>query len=184
MTTMKIIEKPFLMIMILASMLLGCEDNNATEDVFPKEVDHFIESVNTNPVLIDGIKLGDSWRLTRNKYAYNDGEHRKENDIDYLTDLEYSNYKEYWTFDQDRVLITYEGELHGKKLDGYYEIFSQSTDPEKRVVSIHYVYEGEDKRYTINWTITSLTETELILTEEIPEEDYFYQYTFRREKFN
>lgn len=197
MVKMKIIQKQFLMIMFGAFMLFGCEDKNVTEDDSTNEVDLFMQSANSNPVFIDGFKLGDSWRVIGEKYAYNDGEYRKEGEVDYLTDPEYSYYKKYWAFDRERVLFgvifTEEGELYFGDKEPYkfeigepyvYEIVDQSTNLEKRMVSIHYIYDDGSKTYTRHWTITSLTETELILTEEIPEEDYFYQYTFRREKFN
>jgi hypothetical protein len=174
-----------LMLALIVSIVLltGCSDPAAGDVNELNEVDKFFQQVQADPITIQGVKLGDSWRLVRDQAAYNDGEHRKEWDINLLTHPEVGTYKEYWVFDEDNVMMVFEGEAAGKTWDGYYEIFHQEADIPNKLLSIDYVYDGGEKQYTRHWTITKLTETELILTEENEAEDYFYQYTFRREKY-
>ena len=172
----------FLLLMASSIMFTGC-DNEEAEIIMPNpnRVEAFVDIVNEDPVVIDEVKLGDSWRLVREEGAYNDGSIRKEFDSG-LNHPWFDEFKQHWIFSRNQVLINVEDVLHQTDKGDYYELFDYTLDEENKIIRIHYVYDGGDKKYTLNWKITSLTETELILTDRREEEDYFYQYTFIREK--
>lgn len=179
------IQKTLFMLALLFSGALfqACEKEDLAHKQHPEAVHQFLNTVKADPVMLEGGKLGDSWRLIREKASYKDGEYTKTYDLNLLTDPETANYKEYWTFDREKVLLTFAGTRYGKSWDGYYLIFDQELDLENKRLTIDYVLDGGAKTYTRYWTVTSLTDTELILTDESQQEEYFYQYTFRREKF-
>jgi hypothetical protein len=179
---MYIVKRIWYFIILIPVLFASCEDPeiNAQE---PDEVLQFFKQVQRNPLMVGGIALGDSWRLTREEASYHDGDYVKEFEYDLLNDPEHNKYKEYWIFDEEKLLRVFEGERFGKNWDGYHEFSHQQTDLSNKKLTVDYVYDGGAKTYTRYWTITKLTETELILTDESFDEEYFYQVTFRREKF-
>lgn len=173
--------KLFLIIAIAIASLTGCSEDEANKVEYPEEVKSFLKQVQEDPMVINSIALGDSWRLIREEGSYDDGGILKDFEYDLLKDSETKSYKEYWIFDTDQVMMVFSGERFGKQWDEYYEVFNQVSDLPNMILSIDYVYDDGDKQYTRHWAITSLTPTELVLTDESPDGDYFYQYTFRRE---
>lgn len=183
---MKTFKTPvYLVLIIFSALFTACEDQNAIEVPADNDVDLFFDAVNADPVYLDGIRFGDSWRLVRETASYFDDPWQKEFDYDLLTDPEHMNYREYWVFDKDKVLIKTSGERFEKNWDGYYEIFDYRLDEKNYDVSIDYVYDDGEKQkhYTRLWMIMMISDHELVLREEHPGSDDFYQYTFRREKY-
>ncbi|HYC83576.1 MAG TPA: hypothetical protein VEB86_00080 [Chryseosolibacter sp.] len=175
----------FLKWMLLVAVFVSfvqCDEPDANPSGIT-EIHDFLNSAKQDPIVIDGTVLGDSWRVTRYEYAYWDGEFRKEGDEDLLNPTECPNYQEFWIFDRDKVMLAFKGDCFDKDWDGYYEKFNQSFDAEKNILKIDYVYDGGEKQYTVEWTVTKISQTELELTEQgdVPED--FVRYTFRREKF-
>jgi len=167
---------------LIISLLAGCSDHDAKEDktLAPKAVHEFFNTVSADPVIIDDVKLGDSWRLIHMKETYRDGDIQKEDDLD-LLDPKVGSYKEYWIFDKNQVLLSFSGDGFDKNWDGYYEKFNQEIDAENKIIRIDYVFDDGEKTYSIDWTIHTLTNTELILVNVENEE--IYECTFRREMF-
>lgn len=180
---MKMYQRVKLFLIVSATLvyLTGCNEDDATKVNYPAEVESFLKQVKEDPMIVNDVTLGDSWRLVREEGSYDDDGIQKEFEYDLLHDSDVGSYKEYWIFDTNQVMMVFSGERFGKSWDEYFEVFNQVSDLPNMMLSIDYVYDDGDKQYTQHWTISSLTSKELVLTAESPDGDYFYQYTFRRE---
>jgi hypothetical protein len=96
------IGKYFAVMFVTMAALTGCGDDQTVESNLDTEVVQFMKDVASDPVLIDGVQLGDTWRLVREVGSYNDGDTRKEYDDDLISDPAIGNYKEFWTFDHEK----------------------------------------------------------------------------------
>lgn len=165
----------------ITSVFLACDDPSI-ENSNSTQIQEFLNTVSKNAAVINGIKLGDSWRVVREQASYWDGSTRKEFDENWLESDECPDFKQYWIFDRDKVMQAYKGNCYDKDWTNYSEIFTQQMDLENELLTINYIYDDGEKAYTRYWKISVLTETELVLTDEDVNNESFYQYTFRREQ--
>jgi len=173
------------MVLVLPLAFYSCNEEADCECEEQLNASNFLATLNQDPTIVDDEKLGDSWRVARIDYDYMDGEYVKEGTVDFLysADSECPNYKEFWLIGKDQVMFVFEGDCYGKSWDGNFKLFDHQIDLENKVISIDYVYDDGEKTYTRDWVITELSTNKLVLTDERPDDDYFYQYTFIREVF-
>jgi|GEM_PF-3245475 len=162
--------------------LAGCKDKNEIQSSIPLDARGFLNEVLANPLMIDGNQLSDSWRVTCEKYSYDDNGNVKSEEIDLMADPRYSAYKEYWIFGKDSVFHLHMGQLYGKN-DDYKAKFRMHPNENSKVLTIDFVYDGGSKKYSEDWSITSITDNALVLTNDNKDKNYYYQYTFRKENF-